>query len=235
MDTIVPSLLGIFDYYRYPGRRKSWGGPFNGQVFRQRIFTELIRHIDFTAIVETGTFRGTTTEFMQKASGLPVHTVEKNPRTHGYAGWRFRRNPKIVTRCGDSRSFLKSLFREPLFCRKPVFFYLDAHWDDDLPLLEEIELIMAHCPRGVVMIDDFKVPGDEGYGYDAYGKGKTVDLKYIAHLRKKLAFEAFFPSMGAEHESGKKRGCVVLVSAPNLIATLGRVDTLVPCPGKISP
>jgi hypothetical protein len=45
----------------------------------------------------------------------------------------------------------------------PLFFYLDAHWNEDLPLAEEIDLIFSRSPCAVVMIDDFEVPGDPGF------------------------------------------------------------------------
>ncbi len=54
---ILPlGTLGVIDHFR--SLKNTWGGPFNGQIFRQQIYLELIRKIGFSAIVETGTFRG---------------------------------------------------------------------------------------------------------------------------------------------------------------------------------
>jgi hypothetical protein len=55
-----------------------------------------------------------------------------------------------------------------------VFFHLDAHWEGDLPLQEEIEIILGRFPNFLIMIDDFRVPGDSGYGFDDYGRGKML-------------------------------------------------------------
>lgn len=82
-------VLGMIDYYRFSESRESWGGPFNGQKFRQRMFLELVQRIGFSAIVETGTFRGTTTDHLYRSSQLPVYTVELNARYYGYAKLRF--------------------------------------------------------------------------------------------------------------------------------------------------
>ncbi len=79
-NIIGAKVLGVADYYRFREYRDSWGGPFNAQAFRQQIFLELIQKVKFSAIAETGTFRGTTTEYFSETSALPVHTVELNPR-----------------------------------------------------------------------------------------------------------------------------------------------------------
>ena len=39
-----------------------WGGPLNGQAGRRALFKQLLTAIGFDAIVETGTFRGITTQ-----------------------------------------------------------------------------------------------------------------------------------------------------------------------------
>ena len=76
-----------------------------------------------------------------------------------------------------------------------VFFYLDAHWNDDLPLADEIDIIFSRCPWAVVMIDDFEVPSDPGYQFDDYGPGKALVLGYIrpavlAHELRALSFHS---------------------------------------------
>ena len=60
-----------------------------------------------TAIVETGTYLGTTTTFFA-GSGLPVYTVETDPRYHGFAQMQLRRfRGRVHLSLGDSRVFLK--------------------------------------------------------------------------------------------------------------------------------
>jgi hypothetical protein len=49
-----------------------------------------------------------------------------------------------------------------------------------LPLVDEIALAFRHWPEAVVMIDDFAVPGDPGYGFDVYGAGQALRLDYLA-------------------------------------------------------
>jgi hypothetical protein len=54
----------------------------------------------------------------------------------------------------------------------PLFF-LDAHWYDYWPLLDEIELITSKVPRCVIIIDDFQVPGRNDYVFCEGGGGSA--------------------------------------------------------------
>src|SRR5215472_15825325 len=58
--------------------------PFNGQRYRQDLFHNLIEKFSPIAIVETGTYLATTTEFMAKTE-LPIFSVESDPLNYGLA------------------------------------------------------------------------------------------------------------------------------------------------------
>ena len=76
----------------------------------------------------------------------------------------------------DSRAALRQILNGPLAPMRdqPILFYLDAHWNVDLPLSEETDIIFSAAPRATVLIYDFQVPGDPGDGYDDYGSGKAL-------------------------------------------------------------
>jgi len=207
-----PSWLAAYDYHLKPSLRASWGGPFNGQVGRQEIFRELVSKIQFQMIIETGTYRGTTTEFLARESGLLVCTVETEPRFYHYARRRLKGQKHIRLELCDSREFITKLARDSTLPKQCVFFYLDAHWQDDLPLKQEIEIIVKFWQGVCIMIDDFQVPGDEGYTYDDYGPGKRLCLNYLEPLSQ-FGLTAFFPALPSDRETGGKRGCVVLADA----------------------
>ena len=90
-----------------------------------------------------------------------------------------------------------------------ALFYLDAHWRNDLPLVEELNIILQSEIDAVVMIDDFKVPFDAGYGYDDYGLGKSLRLEILAYLAS-MNVRIFFPRLAAAEETGAVRGVCVL-------------------------
>jgi predicted O-methyltransferase YrrM len=207
-------MLGAIEYVRHPNRGDAWGGPFNGQPLRQALFWALIRELEPAAIVETGTYLGTTTELLA-ATGLPVFTVEAHPHRYGFARARLWRRRNVTLIHDDSRAALRQLFDGPLrgFANHVVFFYFDAHWNDDLPLLEELNIAFDCCPNAVVMVDDFRVPGDLDYGYDDYGLGKALTDDYISTTIAKKGLVAHYPSSPGIAESGRRRGCVVLSKA----------------------
>jgi hypothetical protein len=117
-------------------------------------------------------------------------------------------------RLGDSRAAIRqalNLHGSASQCRS-MFAYLDAHWNEDLPLAEELELIFSTCPDSVVMIDDFQVPDDRGYGYDDYGPGKALGPAYIAGVRARYSLAALYPALPSIKETGERRGCIVLAN-----------------------
>lgn len=215
---------GWIDYYRFPERRASWGGPFNGQSGRQAIFDAIINLQKPTLLIETGTYLGTTTE-MLAATGATVVTIEGRQRNYGFARARLRRFRNVQVRLGDSRQQLRKFFAKVGRRQKEgaLFAYLDAHWNADLPLREEIELVFSWDPGAIIMIDDFQVPGDDAYGFDDYGESNVLALSYVETARRTFGLTALFPTLSSREENGARRGCVVLASeqmwAEQLLAT----------------
>ena len=170
-----------------------------------------MRQFRFDAVVETGTFRAGSTKFFASEFNLvPVYSVERNEVFYEYAKLVMRRFASTThLSLGDSRVFLRRLAADPSLTNKLMFFYLDAHWDDDLPLREEVSIIRSAWEGAVVMIDDFRVPDDDGYTFDDYGPSKRLDLSLLQPLNS-LRVEVFFPRMPSSEETGGRRGCVVL-------------------------
>ena len=182
---------------------------FNGQKKRQELFCAIVDRLPPAAIVETGTFRGCTTEFMSRIAACPIHTVEQHPRYYGYSRARLWKRGNVHGYWMDTLAFLRTKAGELLDPMARTFFYLDAHWESFLPLRDELELIFGRFRRAVIMIDDFKVPDDPGYRFDAYGPEQTLDLDYVRASRLP-ALGVYFPSAPAADETGFKRGACVL-------------------------
>ncbi|WP_157961363.1 hypothetical protein [Microvirga flavescens] len=193
-----------------PELQKSWGGGFNGQEGRRALFLAVVEATKPTAILETGTFRGTTTEWMAERFSGPILTCEVQERYYLQSRKKLSRFPNVSVFLSDSRAFLREQLRT--FERdKPVFIYLDAHWYDDLPLAEELEIIFDNLEKAVVMIDDYEVPFDPGYSYDYYGPDKALTLNLLKGAAKRDG-KIFFPTLPAERETGARRGCCVVTS-----------------------
>jgi predicted O-methyltransferase YrrM len=198
---------------------------FNGQHFRKKIFQDILHTISFEAIVETGTYFGDTTGYMAETARLPVYTSEIDRRFSSIAKLRLADFKDIHYEVGDSRQFLEKLSQSRLV-GKQVFFYLDAHWYQDLPLRDEVHIIMQHWPNSVIMIDDFKVPGDEGYLFDDYGKDKKLSLELIDGVIQQDNIVCYFPALPSREESGSRRGCVVLAKKGHLSEKLSNIQSV---------
>lgn len=204
---------GALDYYLGRIKRDRWGGAFNGQDNRRAIFDAIIERQAPALIVETGTYRGTTTEALAK-SGVPVLTIEGRRRNYGFARVRLRHLPNVNVHLGDSRERLRALFQEMNGKPKPgkLFAYLDAHWEEDLPLRDELDIVFNWDPDAIVMIDDFRVPNDVGYGYDDYGQGTVLDAAYIEPTIQRHGLVSLYPKLPSSEETGARRGCAIVTS-----------------------
>ena len=136
---LPPRVSARLDRLR-PSLRASWGGPLNGQVGRQQIVRDLARCVEFNRVFETGTYRASTTEFFEAVFNCPVYTVEIEERYWRYSRARLAGTPRIHLERGDSRSFLRR-HAASAAPDESVFVYLDAHWQADLPLIDELTIL----------------------------------------------------------------------------------------------
>ncbi|MDB6148256.1 MAG: hypothetical protein JWO45_1920, partial [Spartobacteria bacterium] len=187
--------------------RIGFGGPLNGQRFRQQIFNRLLR-LGADAIVETGAYLGTSTAFFAR-QGLPVYSCEAHPPYFASAVVQTASCANVSLCLQDSRGFLRELAAREVAVQFP-FFYLDAHWNDDLPLADEITIITGRWERYAIMVDDFEVPGT-GYTFDRYPNGLELTLPYLQRNGIDLTKMAvLFPSATPTAETGKRRGTLIL-------------------------
>lgn len=222
---LPPRLAAFIDRFRR-GQRDPFGGPANNQQRRLEMIRSVFERIRFLTVVETGTYRGSTTEFLADlaaVSGASVITVEVQSRFYWYARWRLRKRRDVKIIMGDSVSTLRSLGAGGEVAQ-PVFFYLDAHWEQHLPLREEVELIQRCWRDFVILVDDFQVPGDPGYAFDDYGPDARLTIEYLEPaLQTDVA--RFWPAAHSSTETSTRKGCLVLASA-SLGEAVRNLDTL---------
>jgi predicted O-methyltransferase YrrM/uncharacterized coiled-coil DUF342 family protein len=203
-------------------QRGWWTNGFNGQEGRGRLFRRILDTLRPAALIETGTFRGSTTAIMAQQFGGPIFTCEVDPRWFLTSKATLEQFPRVDVRNLDSRGFLRTIL--PEVAGDPLFYYLDAHWQDDLPLPEEIEFILSRGRPAVIMIDDFAVPWDAGYAFDDYGPGKALTIDLLARIENRGA-ALFFPTLPAEQETGARRGCAVIATA-GVVAVIDELPEL---------
>lgn len=197
------------------------GGAMNGQTARAEIVRGLLEYCGIERIIETGTYRGTTTEWFGRF-GLPVLSAEAVERYAEFSRLRVRNLPNVQIHRKNSVDLLKEIVAAKDGLEKPTLFYLDAHWYDYLPLRDEYEIICEHFSHPIMVVDDFQVPDDPDYGFDDYGPGKALTLDYFTANGAAMPAHIFFPVTKARWETGARRGCVVLTNDDALAETIER-------------
>jgi len=132
---------------------------FEGDNFIAKEIAELVKSFGINHIIETGTYLGATSRRL--AEFAPVDTVEINDQNYIQAKKRPAEN--VTYWLGDSPQWLDTHL--PKFKCKRLLFFLDAHWGDHCPLLDEIAVIGKHGIEPVIVIHDFKVPG-KNFGFE---------------------------------------------------------------------
>lgn len=195
----------------------------NGQTARLEICRRAITGSGIDAILETGTYRGVTTEWFS-SFGIDVYSIEIDEKCHLFSKKRLAKNENVHLVQGDSKSAIGEKLADKLRDRN-IFAYLDAHWHEHLPLREEVTDLNALTDQFVIIIDDFKVPSDPSYEYDDYGPNGSCTIEFLApSISNEL--EVYFPTTPAKHETGRKRGYCVLAKGAENIAYLNKMDLL---------
>ena len=199
----------------------------NGQNIRKNLIKILNSKINFKFFVETGTFLGMTASYIARNyPSIEVITCEHNSFNYkisnnnliSYNNLKLLKSKSIylLEKIIDSNGNLDSNF----------LFYLDAHWGTDNPLRDEIKIILNNFKNYVIIIDDFKVPRDPGYGWDT---GITTDddnrIENISGLLSEYGSNVYWPKMNSSDETGAKRGSVILGSS-SMDSVLCKIDVL---------
>ena len=218
LNLVPASLKGSLRHARghhsdfYP-----FGFAMNGQTARLEAVRQVFYGCRIQSIIETGTFRGTTTEWLA-GFGVPVMTIESHAPTFEFAVRRLRNFKNVSVRMGSSSDVL-SKYLPSIGRATPTMIYLDAHWEGHLPLAEELDTICSCLDHFVIVIDDFEVPRDPGYTFDDYGPGKALTADYLNRSAGR-SLARFYPSVPSIEETGIRRGWIVLTGDATFVEAL---------------
>jgi predicted O-methyltransferase YrrM len=187
--------------------QRCWGGPFNGQEGRRQLIKNLITALSPTAIIETGSYRGITTKWLGENFDGEVLSCELKKIYFYQARANTATLSNVKIELLDSTEFLLRL-PASVVGGTPLF-YLDSHWEEYLPLRKEIEIIIQRFPDATIVIDDFCVPNDPGYGWDNYGPGNALELDHLQPFQTS-GYTFYFPTFLSSQETGAVRGCCVM-------------------------
>jgi predicted O-methyltransferase YrrM len=180
---------------------------FNGDSHIRKEFLRLKEKFNLKDAVETGTCFGSTTMFLSE-NFETVYTVENNFEYLSIAHERFKEKniQNVVTEFGGSAELLYSMIADNNLGDNTMFF-LDAHWSNRCPLLEELECISLAGIKPVIAIHDFKT-GDNSLGYDSYN-GQDFTFEWIRKAVQDIYGESYGFHYNTEAE-GAKRGIIYI-------------------------
>lgn len=183
---------------------------FEGDEFIAKKFKELIDKFAINWIIETGTYLGHTTSRLSNMCEM-VSTIEVNQYFYLSSAAHLAALDNVTMFYGDSVAVLPKILKAAL--DKNILFFLDAHWNEDLPLLAELEIIKEHKSRHgniVIAIHDFKVPDHPELGFDQYGK-VTLEWAYIkTGIEKIYGVDGFSIEYNSQAE-GAMRGIIYIM------------------------
>jgi predicted O-methyltransferase YrrM len=138
---------------------------------------KLKEEYNLTVFFETGTHIGISTSILSALFDR-VYSVEIKQDFYEKAIANNADNSNVVIEKMNSVDFVAKHLREE---QEGVGFFLDAHWGDYWPLLDELRTIAAKNVKPVIFIHDFYVPGPNGkakFHFDKY-KGKALNLNFV--------------------------------------------------------
>jgi hypothetical protein len=146
-------------------------------------------------LVETGTYRGDTTEVLRKHMDL-VYTIEASPTLFKTAQKRFADAKNVRLILGDSTAMIKSVLAQ---LKQKAVFWLDAHWCGQTTfgeiysaaIMGELEAIFAHGVKDhIIIIDDARFfTGHFGYPSIDYLR------RWVSQRRPELVFDLAIDSI----------------------------------------
>jgi hypothetical protein len=124
----------------------------------ERLVLSLRDALGATTFLETGTFRGATTQWACQHF-RQVHSIERAESLYLNARERLGGIENLSLHLGDTREILPRLIAG---LDGPALLWLDAHWcggessgaDDECPLINELQIADQSTPELAVLVDD---------------------------------------------------------------------------------
>lgn len=145
---------------------------------------EFSKKFNIDTFFETGTYHGDSARIASRHFKRVI-TVENDSQNYNISLQRLAGIENCELHFGNSPEIMDSLVDEN---SSNIFFFLDAHWYDYWPLLDELAVITKKKIKPVIAIHDFFVPDGNGnakFGYDVY-RGQPLNLEYIKSSIEKI-------------------------------------------------
>jgi hypothetical protein len=150
------------------------GLAFAGDGLLEKELRRLIGQYGIQSAVETGVHQGASTRGL--AAMVPeVYAIEIDYDFYAESCVRLADVPNVRLYHGPSQDVLPVLLPH---VRRPALYYLDAHWNGNYPLPQEVEIIALHDPQPVIVMHDMHVPGRQ-FSADSQPSGYVYDFEWV--------------------------------------------------------
>lgn len=169
---------------------------FHGDRYLLSLVDALLKDKDVGYFIETGTNVGSTLAYVARTyPGVVCFSCEPDREAHRRAVRNLGPGANAILYNTTSQEFMKTLEHDHSgVIGQPSLFWLDAHgYGFDWPLREEIAFVCRNFPRAYMLIDDFKVPGLDCFGYDQYGE-YVCSLDYVESAIRRNDVQLYYPS-----------------------------------------
>lgn len=173
----------------------------------QDAFIRLKAQFGITHVIETGTYHGVTTHWLAHNFDN-VLTIESN-HEHSYEARKLLHGHRNVEMWeGSSAERLGDMIEE---CEgHNLLVFLDAHWYEN-PVLDELRQIAELGATPVIVIHDFKNPGDPTMGYDEYPEqGIVYEWDWIKDKVDLIYGKDNYKYYYNRDATGSRRGCLFI-------------------------
>lgn len=168
---------------------------FHGDTYLLHLVNDVALLVE--TFVETGTNVGTTARYVAETyPDILVYTCEPDPEAFTVARRNLADYPNVRPYNLKSPDFLRAIHEQHPSLRMSVnLYFLDAHghgfrWR----LREEVAFITTTVKAAYILIDDFKVPGLDCFGYDVY-QDQECSFEYIADvLNPEQEYTLYYPN-----------------------------------------
>ena len=166
---------------------------FHGDKYLLALVNSLLAQCDY--FIETGANVGSTLAYVAKNfPGIRCLSCEPHKEAFVKAQANIGEYPNVTILNKTSQDFLKFIDKNwrHLF-EKKILFWLDAHgrgyhW----PLKEEIHYITSQFKYAYILIDDFRVPGRDCFGYAKY-HNQSCTYEYIKDSIMYKKYGIYYP------------------------------------------
>ncbi len=147
---------------------------FNGDYFISQNFIKLKEQFNLTHAVELGTCLGSTAIWLGK-NFTKVDTIEINQDFGNIAKERIIEAAldNVSIHIGNTTDILPLISIED-----NSIIFIDSHWYDVCPMLEELTIIADKGIKPVIAIHDFLVPNEHSLGYDSI-HNQSFNIEWI--------------------------------------------------------